>query len=918
MKTPMPDWTPHIRRRLTSLHLAPTRENAIVEELAQDLDDSYAALLSSGMSAAEAYQQTLAELQGSERLTRELWRLERTNNPAPTVFGTNRRSNMIADLWQDLRFGARMLAKQPIFTLIAVFSLALGIGANTAIFSLLDALLLKPLPVKQPEQLVGVNAALPSKPGRGYSSFSYPVFREMREKNSVFSGLFARSGLQMSMSASGQTERVRGEVVSGNFFSVLGLNPQLGRLLTEADDQTPGAHPVAVLSFNFWQRRFGADPNIVGKTIHLNNYPFTIIGVAPQGFYSVEVGDAPDVRIPITMDGQVRPRGNRPIFEDRGSSWLAVTARLKPGLSIEQAQAGADNVFQIAREPDVRRVIGETTDDRNFRSLRIQLSSAKTGNSNLSRQFSQPLTVLMCMVGVVLLIACLNVANLLLARATMRQKEIAVRLALGAGRFRLVRQLLTEGFLLSALGGLLGLLFARLGTDVLLSFLPQGRTLEIKPDLRMLGFTLGITVLSALFFGLLPALQATRPNLLPALKNETVVVSSGGRRWELRRLLVVLQVALSLVLLVGAGLFARSLRNLKTVEMGYHTDQVVTMSLDPAQNGYKIEPLRNFYSQLSERLAALPGVNTTTFARNVPMSGAFSRFGIEVPGYQARPGEEMAVLFNQIAPQFFATFGAPLLLGREFNEQDTPSSPKVAIVNQGVARRFFGSDNALGKRITLENYKDLEIVGIVADAKYRNLKEAAPLTAYIPYSQYEQLGQRIMCVRAAGDASALVAAIRQEVRNLDPNLPVFNVKTFAEQINDSVSQERLIALLSSFFGFFALLLATLGLYGVMSYAVTRRTNEIGIRMALGAKPLDVVRLVMREVLLLVALGIGIGLTAALATTRYVASLLFDLTPNDPLTITLATLLMIGVAILAGYLPARRAARVDPLIALRTE
>jgi predicted permease len=513
-------------------------------------------------------------------------------------------------LWQDLRFGARMLLKQKGVMAIAVLSLALGIGANTAIFSLLDALLLKPLPVNRPEQLVVVNIAAPSQPGGGYSSFSYPVFREMHEKNAVFSGMFARAGLQMSMSASGQTERVQGEEVSGNFFSALGLNPQLGRLLTEADDQTPGAHPVAVLSFNFWQRRFGADPNIVGKTINLNNYPFTVIGVAPQGFHGVEVGVAPDVRIPLMMDGQVRQRGNRPILEDRGSMWLGVAARLKPGVSIEQAQAGADNAFQIAREPDVRRVKGDTTDDRNFRSLRIQLSSAKTGNSNLSRQFSQPLTVLMCLVGVVLLIACLNVANLLLARATTRQKEIAVRLALGAGRFRLVRQLLTEGFLLSALGGALGFLFARWGTDMLLGFLPQGRALEIKPDLRMLGFTLGVTLLSILFFGLLPALQATRPNLIPALKNETVVVTGSGRRWELGRLLVVLQVALSLVLLVGAGLFARSLRNLKTVDMGYHTDQVVTMSLDPVQNGYKIEPLRNFYNQLSERLAALPGVKT--------------------------------------------------------------------------------------------------------------------------------------------------------------------------------------------------------------------------------------------------------------------------------------------------------------------
>jgi predicted permease len=914
----MPDWKAEIRQRLTGSNLPPTREAALIEELAQDLEDCYAALLASGVTEKEAYQRTLAELSGGELLRRELRRVERQPNPEPVVFGTNKRSNMIADLWQDLRYGARMLLKRKGFTLVAALSLALGIGANTAIFSLLDALLLKPLPVEQPEQLVVVNIATLSQPGRRYSSFSYPVFRELREKNAVFSGMFARSGLQMSLYGGGQTERVQGEVVSGNFFSVLGVKPQLGRLLTEEDDQTPGAHPVAVISFNFWQRRFGSDPQIIGQAIRLNDYPFTIIGVAPQGFHGVEVGVTPDVRIPLTMDGQVRPRPGAPIFEQRGSMWLGVMARLKPGASIEQAQAGADTVFQIAREPDVRRVTGETLDDRNFRSLRIHLDSAKTGASNLSRQFSQPLIVLMCMVGVALLIACLNVANLLLARATARQKEIAVRLALGAGRYRLVRQLLTEGLLLSALGGALGLLFARWGTGVLLGFLPQGRTLEINPDLRMLGFTLGVTLLSSLLFGLAPSLQATRPNLIPALKNEMAVVSGSCRRWELSRLLVILQVALSLALLVGAGLFARSLRNLKTVDIGYNTDQVITMALDPAQNGYKIERLRNFYDQLSERLAALPGVKTTTFTRNAPMSGSYSRFGIEVSGYQPRSGEEMAVLFNQIGPQFFATFGTPLLLGREFSAQDTPESPKVVIVNHSLARHFIGAESPLGKRITLENYKDLEIVGVVADAKYRDLKEAAPLTAYIPYSQYDQLGQRILCVRATGATGALVATIRQEVRNLDPNLPVFNVKTFAEQINESVSQERLVALLSSFFGLFALLLASLGLYGVMAYSVARRTNEIGVCMALGAERRDVIWLVMRESLLLVAVGVSIGLAIALAMARLVSTLLFGLTPTDPLTIALATMLMIGVAAIAGYLPARRASRVDPLVALRCE
>src|SRR5262245_7420449 len=826
------------------------------------------------------------------------------------------RQRLEEDMFQDLRFGVRMLMKSPGFALVAVFSLALGIGANTSVFSLLDALLLKPLPVKQPEQLVIVGTQAPDQTGRVSSSYSYPVFREMREKNTVFSDIFARAGVQLSLSSGGQTERVLGEVVSGNFFSALGMNPLLGRLLTEEDDRTPGGSPVAVISFNFWQRRFGADPQIVGQTISLNSYPFTIIGVAPQGFHGVEVGVAPDVRIPLMMDGQVIPLPGASIFEQRGHYWLSVMARLKPGVSIEQAQAATDTIFQIAREPDVRRVTGDAPDARNFRAARIHLDSAKTGASKLSREFSQPLIVLMCLVGVTLLIACLNVANLLLARATARQKEIAVRLALGAGRFRLVRQLLTEGFLLSALGGSLGLLFARWGTDVLLGFLPQGQTLEIKPDLRMLGFTLGVSLLSALLFGLAPALQWTRPNLVPALKNDVLVVTGGGRRWEPGRLLAPLQVALSLVLLVGAGLFARSLRNLKTVDDGYHTDQVLTMALDPAQNGYNIEGLRNFYSQLSERLAALPSVKTITFTRKLPMSGSYSRIGIEVPGYQPRPGEEMAVLLNQIAPRFFGAFGTRLLLGRDFSAMDTPESPKMVIVNQSLARYFFGSENPLGKRITLENYKDLEIVGVVADAKYRNLREVAPQTAYIPYSQYDQLGQRILCVRAAGDTGGLAPAIRQEVRNLDPNLPVFNIKTFAEQISESISRERLIAMLSSFFGLFALLLASLGLYGVMAYTVTRRTREIGIRMALGAQKTAVLWLALRETLLLTLIGVSMGLPAALISSRLTEGLLFGLTPTDPLTITVSTLVMISVAALAGYFPARRAARVDPMVALR--
>jgi len=820
----------------------------------------------------------------------------------------------------DFRYALRQLLKTPGFTAVAVLSLALGIGANTAIFSLLNAVLLKSLPVRQPEQLVVVATKAPGQTQIGpISSFSYPVFRELREKNPGFSGMFAHNALPMSMSGGGQTERVLGELVSGNFFSVLGVNPHLGRVFTEMDDQTPGAHPVAVISYNFWQRRFGADPQIVGQRISLNGYPFTVIGVSSPGFQGVQVGVAPEVRIPIMMTRQVLI--DAPVFENRWSMWLAIMARLKPGVSLQQAQAAADTIFQAIRAPEVSRIQGDSPDDRIFKSLRIHLSSAQTGASNLSRRFSQPLLVLMCVVGIVLLIACLNVANLLLARAATRQKEIAVRLALGAGRWRLMRHLLTEGFLLSTLGGMLGLLFALWGADVLLSFLPQGRiptVLEIKPDSQVLGFLFCISLLTGLLFSLAPALHATRPNLIPALKNETVAVSGGNRRWELRQVLVVLQVALSLMLLVGAGLFVRSLRNLKAVDDGYSADQVVMMALDPGQSGYKLDQLRSFYARLAERVLALPGVKSATYTRNVPLSGRWSRIGVEVPGYQPRLDEEMAALFNHVAPQFFATFGMTLLSGRDFSAQDTPDSPKVVIINEKLAHCFFGNADPVGKHVSLEDLKDLEIVGVVADAKYRNLREQAPQTVYLPLSQSSSMVQRTFCVRASGIPRNLITRIRHEVRGLDPNLPVFDIKTFEDQVNESVSQERLVATLSSFFGFFALLLAALGLYGVMAYSVARRTREIGIRMALGAQTGNVLRLVLRETLLLVLIGIALGLPAALAATRLTKGLLFGLTATDPFTIALATLVMIAVASLAAWMPARRAARVDPMVALRCE
>ncbi len=817
----------------------------------------------------------------------------------------------IDTLFQDLRFGLRMLLKSKGFTAVAALSLAIGIGANTAIFSLLDALLLKTLPVRQPEQLVFVE-------GLGFAHPD-PVFGEMSEKNSVFDGMFSFHSTAMTVSDGNQAERVLGELVSGNFFTVLGVGAHLGRVFSDADDQTPGGDFVTVISYNYWRRRFGADPQVIGRKISVNNYPFTIIGVAAPGFNDVEIGDAPDLRVPMTM--------KREMLDHIDAA--PVMARLKPGISIAQAQVAADTLYQnIIRQNNLRTSVGNSPTERIF-APRIQLQSARTGvpRGNLRSQFSQPLILLMCMVGVVLFIACLNVANLLLARAATRRREMAVRLAVGAGRFRLVRQLLTEGFLLSALGGALGLVFARWGTDAMLRFLPQNFTLEIIPDLRMLGFTLGVSVLTGLLFGLAPALEATRFDLIPALKSDAAGVAGRKRRWELRRLLVTLQVAMSLVLLVSGTLFARSLRNLKAVDLGYTTDQIVTMETWPEGSGYKIDQSRNFYAQLIERVRALPGVRSAAYGP-LPIRGYGGEADIEVPGSQIPPNEKPTTMFHPITSQFFATLGIPLLRGRDFNAQDSGLDyfdaqnsigdyNRVVIVNDSFARHFFGDENPLGKRFSVGPFKDLEIVGVVGNARLASLRETMSRTVY--YVESERfIGRQRLCVRATGDAGALVAAIRNVVHSLDPNLPVFDIKTFADHIDESISRERMIALLSSFFGLIALLLAALGLYGVMARAVARRTREIGVRMALGAQARNILWLVLRETLFLVAIGIAIGLPVALAATRLIKGFLFGLSANDPLTIALAVSLMLAIAALAGYLPARRATKIDPMMVLRQE
>ncbi|MCI0402319.1 MAG: ABC transporter permease, partial [Acidobacteria bacterium] len=848
------------------------------------------------------------------------------------------------EMFQDLRFGIRLLLKHRVFTAVAVLSLALGVGANTAIFSLINTALLKTLPVKDPQQLVVFMVAGPQGTGTG---FNYPLVEQFNRNNHSFTGIIAASTAgRMRLTEPGvgtQIELVQTGRVSGNFFSELGVGAVAGRTLTEDDDKPAGAQPVAVISYNFWKRRFGLDPGVVGRKITLDDFPFTIVGVAPPGFFGFEVGSAPDLWWPIRMTPQVMPGSQA--LNDSGHRWLFVMARLKPGVSVEQARAEMDAVFrQQLNEIAPERVASFTpAQRRNYFERNIQLVAGGTGFTWLREQIKQPLLILMTIVGLVLLIACANVANLLLARAAGRRKEIAVRLAIGAGRWRLIRQLLTESLLLAALSGALGLLLAQLGARLLLAYLPKERTatFDLTPDAQVLGFTLAVSLLTGILFGLAPALGATRLDLNSSLK-DAVGGGAGRSRLTPHKLLIVTQVALSLFLLVGAGLFVRSLRNLKNLDAGFDRENVVLFSLN-TPGGYTLAQRVNLYQRALERLEALPGARAASLASFSLLSGSGTNSNIVVEGYANQPDEDMDCHRLWVGPKYFATMGIPLLQGRDFSPQELrphgglpadepaasqppqpqPSAPLAAVINQTMARYFFRDESPLGRRFHLQRgpLQDIpiEIIGMVKDAKYYSLREQTPRTFYLSFFQRPREGTAgTMLLRSFANPASTAAAIQRTLQELDPQVHALNLRTMNDVVDRSLMQERFVAQLGSFFSLFALLLASIGLYGVMSYATAWRTREIGIRMALGARAVDVIRLVMRETMLLVGAGVVIGLGAAFAATRLVTSLLFGLSPTDPLTIALAVLLILIVGAVAGYLPARRAARVDPMAALRFE
>jgi predicted permease len=870
-------------------------------------------------------------------------------------------------LARDLRYAWRGLTRAPLFTVVAVLSIALGIGANTAIFTLVDEVLLRTLPAKHPEQLVlfgGPQQHYGNNSGGSVGGFrdilSYPMYEDFRDNfvdpadsprlpritqplsdppptPKVFSGMFARRTISLNVGANGQSERVLGELVSGTYFHVLGIGAAAGRVIVPDDDQTRGDGFVAVLSYTYWRNRFGGDPRVIGSRITINNYPFTVVGVSQAGFDGLDIGAVPSIRLPLMLKAQMTP--NWDDLDNRRSRWVNVFARLKPQVTREQALAALQPFFHRLLEQEVQMApFSDTTayTREQFLKGELGLLSAAAGHARIRQQLETPLKLLFSIVGGVLLIACANVASLLIARASARQKEVAVRLALGASRSRIVGQLLVESVMLAAVGGLVGLALAAWTTRFLIGFLPTTGTAHVITghiDYRVLTFNFALSLLTGLMFGLVPALRSTKPNLAPTLKDQVgaVVGAAGGVR--LRKGLVVAQVTVSILLLIGAGLFIRSLRNLRLLDLGLRTDNLIAFNVSPALSGYTPIRTKQFNKQLVERVSAMPGVSSVAFAQMGLLEGNEWDSSMSVEGYEPKPGENMNPFCNAVSPAYFKTMGIPLLEGRDFDARDVryaapdPSPTavpryQVAIVSESYARHYFGDKSALGRHIgfgTNPGTKTpIEIVGMVKDAKYTGVRDDIPRTVYFAFMENDAAGGSVMYVRTAGQPDAVFGSIRQVMQQLDPNIPMYNARTLEAQIDQSLLNDRLVATLSTAFGVLATLLAVIGLYGVMAYTVARRTREIGVRMALGAVQGDVVWLVMREVLTLVGSGMVLGLVAALALSRYVSSLLYGVGKADPLTITIAIAVLGTVAALAGYIPARRATRVNPVLALRYE
>jgi predicted permease len=892
----------HFRRlrsalaRLAGLPHRDESERELAEELETHLQMQIEENLRAGMSPHEARRRALVKLGGMTQAKEECRR--------------QRGFPMLEDLWRDLRYGLRILLKKPGFTSIAVLTLALGIGANAAIFSLVNALLLRPVEgVEAPERLVSIYT---SDYSSGlYGGSSYPDYLDFRDQADAFTGLAAFEDTVANLTFGGEAERLRGQAVTGNYFSVLGVRPAAGRTLLPADD-AGGAPQVVVISHGLWRRRFNSDRGLVGTGLMLDGRTYTLVGVAAENFKGTRLGPtSPDFWVQLARPDTASP-------DARGNRGIDIVGRLRDGVTLEQAQEQVSAVAaRLAREyPDTNMgTLGRPDEPRPV---------TVTPETRLGPQRQKAVwavsAVLLAVVTCVLLIACANVANLMLVRASTRGREMAVRLALGAGRLRLVRQLLTESLCLALAGGAAGLLIARWTADLLPTFFPRddAAALDFSLDWRVIAFTASVSLLSGAFFGLTPALRATRPDLVPALKDAGGAPVGGRRRLSLTNALVVAQVALSLVLLVGAGLFIRSLLKAVSADLGFTTENVLVARLDLRGEEAEAGKGQLFYRELQERVGALPGVRSVGLARIVPLSGGGMRRGTIIEGYEPRPGEDVEINMNVVSPGYFGTVGIPLAAGRDFGAQDVKGGPGVVIVNEEFARRYFSDGSPLGKRLRIDSEGPfLEVVGVARDSKYRNLREDPLPFFYVPLAQNYAPGMALL-VRTEVAPAAVAPLIRAEVQGLNKSVPVFGVGTLEGHLAAALATERMLALLLSLFGGAALLLAAVGIYGVISYAVVRRTREIGVRMALGARARDILRMVVGQGMSIVFAGGALGLALALALTRVLRSMLYGVSATDPLTFGMIAVLLTAVALLACYVPARRATRIDPLAALRHE
>ncbi len=831
--------------------------------------------------------------------------------------------------FSDLRFAFRNLRRAPLFTVVAIGSLALGIGANTAIFTLVDQLLLRVLPVRDPQQLVMISSTGPHMgSNRGTRAASYPMYEDFQKQAQAFSSVFCRFLTPVSLSFNGRTERVSGELVSGNYFQALGVNAALGRVFTpEADDRTYKGHPSVVLSYGYWTSRFASDPNVIGQKIMVDDYPMTIVGVSAAGFQGLDPASSPQVRIPIQMKPLMTPGWDD--IGDRRSQWIQMFARMKPGFTVESARASLQPLFiRILNEelavPQMKEMSAYYRAE--FLKRQVRVESAAGGFSDLRRSYSTALIALMCMVGLVLVIACFNVANLLIARSVARQREVAVRLAIGASRRQLLGQLMLESLLLAAGGALAGLLLAEMMVRALLGFLPQGNApliLTASPDLRILGFNAAIAIAAGLLFGLAPALQSMRLNLWTTLKDLATAAGGTGGSSRLRKGLVAAQVAFSFLLLAGAGLFVKTLENLKGTQTGFHgIDNLITFQVDPALSGYDVARINALYGRALDEIRTLPGVESAAFSIVPVLSGGEWDSGMSVEGHRAKDGEDLQAFMNGVSPGYWKTMGIPMLGGRDFNQSDAGKKTTVAIVNRSFSTHFFGNISPIGRHIGFGNNPrtklDIEIVGVTQDTLYEGPRDGVHRQVFVPFLQLDYPAAVAFYVRTTRDSNAMSAELRRKIAALDPNMPVYQMRTLENELDETLGTERLIAALSAAFGALATLLAALGLYGVMAFAVARRTREIGLRMALGASRGRVIWMVMREALTLVAIGLAIGVPAAYGLSKLVTSQLFGVQPADLGAAGAALAILCMVAAVAGFLPARRASAIDPIRALRHE